>query len=177
LDFISLECDDSEAEDLVRCGMAVCHSLSKTSTGDIVGNHVDQASFSATGAVLDHKIGGTRTITFIDKKYTILKQYEFDNVRVTQSVIVEDEAGAKHIFVKGSQEAIHDLCLNSTLPKTFELHNPASAKTGVYKLAMGYKKYELEGKISDIKRDDVESSLTFTGLINFQNCKCFCSKN
>lgn len=154
--------------------MAVCHSLSKTSTGDIVGNHVDQASFSAAGAVLDHKIGCARTITFNDKKYTILKQFEFDNVRVTQSVIIEDETGAKHIFVKGSQEAIHDLCQGSSLPKTFELHNPASAKTGVYTLAMGYKKYDFEGKISDIRRDDVESSLTFLGLINFQNCKCFC---
>jgi cation-transporting ATPase 13A1 len=166
MDFISLDGSDKEK---VRLGMAVCHSLSTTSSGEILGNQIDQVSFEAAGAVLDHKIGEGTRVDFDKKRYTILKDFAFDNHRATQSVIVEDEAGSKQIFVKGSPEAIEALCLESTVPKTFKETVQASAKTGVYQLAMACKEYELNGKVSEVRRDDVETKLTFVGFVNFQN--------
>ena len=110
MDFISAESsvpDDVEVAAQISLGMAVCHTLVTASSGEMLGNHVDQVSFKSTGATLENKKGDEAArVIYNGTTYTMLKKNEFDNHRVTQSVIIQDEKGAKQIFVKGSPEAI-----------------------------------------------------------------------
>jgi magnesium-transporting ATPase (P-type) len=82
-------------------GMAVCHTLTTTNTGEI-GNQVDKASFESSGAVLKQKKGKYAEIVHGEKTYSVLKRFEFDSHRVTQSVLIEDEVGGRQVFVKQS---------------------------------------------------------------------------
>jgi cation-transporting ATPase 13A3/4/5 len=153
--------------DQVKIGMAVCHSLRISKNGEMLGNHVDQASFSSTGAELTK--GENMVIKLRGKSYTILKQNEFDNHRVTQSVVVQDETGTKLAFVKGSPESIRALCDGKTIPKTFDGTLRSGAKLGIYQLALASKKLDPSTDVSVLTRDDLESSLGFCGFIHFQN--------
>lgn len=172
MDFISFEGgapDEEDINDRIRLGMAVCHTLTTTSSGELVGNQVDKVSFESTGAVLVHEEGLPDRISFRDKQYTIVRQYEFDSVRATQSVIVEDGDGAKQIFVKGSPEVVKSLCEPFSLPDSYDSSVRESAKSGIYRIAIAFRRFDLALKMSDVRRDDVEQLLTFGGFINFEN--------
>jgi predicted P-type ATPase len=172
MDFISfdgVDGSDQSINDLISLGMAVCHTLTTTSSGEIVGNQVDKVCFESTGAVLQHKKGERAQISLREKQYYVLKQYDFDSHRATQSVIIEDDGGTKLIFVKGSAEAIKALCESSSLPASFDKSVRESDKAGVYKIAIAFRSFDLDMKMKEVRRDDVEKSLTFGGFINFQN--------
>jgi cation-transporting ATPase 13A3/4/5 len=155
--------------DNVKVGMAVCHSLRMSAKGEMLGNHVDQASFSSTGAEIVVTKGENVVIKLAGKSYTLLKQNEFDNHRVTQSVVVQDESGAKLAFVKGSPESIRALCDSKTIPKTFDGTLRSCSKLGIYQLALAYKTLDPGTDVSVLTRDDLESSLIFCGFVHFQN--------
>lgn len=172
MDFISFDGsipDDEEIKERIRLGMAVCHTLTTTSNGELVGNQVDKVSFESTGATIVHETGSPARISFRDIHYKVLKQYEFDSQRTTQSVIVEDGDGAKQIFVKGSPEVIKSLCDPSSLPAWYDISVRESAKSGIYRIAIAFRSFDLAMKMSDVRREDVEQSLTFGGFLNFEN--------
>jgi magnesium-transporting ATPase (P-type) len=176
IDFISAESsapEDMEAAAQISLGMAVCHTLTTASSGEMLGNHVDQVSFESTGAKLENKKGDEAArVVYHGRTYTILKKNEFDNHRVTQSVVIEDEKdekGVKRIFVKGSPEAIKAISIGSTVPANFENTVLEAAKSGVYQIAIAYKTFDFDSNVSDVSRDDIEKFLTFGGFIKFQN--------
>ena len=170
LDFISLDAESDELKDAATLGMAVSHTLHKTSDGELIGNDVDKVSFSYTGSELVRMDGAPTQINFRGGSYTILKQYEFDSHRQTQSVIVQDTDGKKTIFVKGSPEAIRALCVTG-VPLDFSETLQCSAKLGIYQLAMAFKTYDFgdDVPLADISRDDVEKSLGFGAFLSFRN--------
>jgi predicted P-type ATPase len=173
MDFISAESSvpsDKKVATHISLGMAVCHTLTTASSGEMLGNRVDQLSFESTGAKLENKKGDQAARVIYDgRTYTILKKNEFDNHRVTQSVVIQDEKGVKHIFVKGSPEAIRWISTGSTVPANFETTVLEAAKSGVYQIAIAYKTFDFDGNLADVNRDDIEKSLTFGGFINFRN--------
>jgi predicted P-type ATPase len=173
MDFISVTGSDSgdkSVNERIRIGMAVCHTLTTMSSGELVGNQVDKVSFESTGAVLEHEKGQPARISFLGKQYRVLKQYEFDCHRQSQSVVVEDGDGTKQIFVKGSPEVIKTLCNPLSLPDSFDKSVRESAKSGVYQIAIAFRSFDLDDKkMSDVSRDYVEKSLTFGGFVNFLN--------
>jgi magnesium-transporting ATPase (P-type) len=173
MDFISAESsapDDMEVAAHISLGMAVCHTLTTASSGEMLGNHVDQVSFESTGAKLENKKGDEAArVIYNGESYTMLKKNEFDNHRVTQSVVIEDEKGVKQIFVKGSPEAIKAISIGSTVPANFENTVMEAAKSGVYQIALAYKTFDFDDNVADVNRDDIEKSLTFGGFINFRN--------
>ena len=166
LDFISLDAGSDELTEVATLGMAVSHTLHKTSDGTLIGNNVDTVSFLYTGGEL---VDGAR-VKFRDGLYTILKQYEFDSHRQTQSVVVQDASGKKTIYVKGSPEAIRSLC-DADVPLNFGETLSTSAKGGIYQLAIAFKSYDFgdDVELADISRDDVEKSLRFGAFMNFRN--------
>jgi cation-transporting ATPase 13A3/4/5 len=168
-DFASSESaiDDGSNDDQIALGMAVCHTLTTTQDGNLVGNHVDLVAFESTGSTL--VLGDTICVVHNGKKYTVLKRYEFDNHRRTQSVIIQDDNGLKSVFVKGSPEAIVALCDKETVPTTVAARARKSAKSGLYQLAIASKSFDFDGSIADVRRDDVEKSLKFEGFLNFEN--------
>jgi magnesium-transporting ATPase (P-type) len=170
MDFISstVNGDDAVAARLAL-GMAVCHTLTTSNAGEMIGNQVDKVSFESTGAVLMHKKGESAKIVLGEKTYAVLKRFEFDSQRVTQSVLIEDEVGGKQVFVKGSPEAIKALCVNSTIPDTYDKSIEGSAKSGVYQIAIASKDFEMSSGLADVRRDEVETTLSFLGFANFRN--------
>jgi magnesium-transporting ATPase (P-type) len=132
--------------------MAVCHTLATSSDGQLVGTQVDKASFKSTGATLAHMKGHAAQITLEGEKYTVLRQFEFDCKRAAQSVIVEDEQGEKHVFAKGSPEAIRAMCIKSSIPSSFNESVRESSKTGTYQLAIAFKSFGQNLTISKVDR-------------------------
>jgi magnesium-transporting ATPase (P-type) len=168
MDFVSVDAADSELKETATFGLAVCHTLHARKDGTLVGNHVDEEAFKASGGELIQKDGSSTQVKFQGQTYTVLKQYEFDSHRQTQSVIVEGN-GKKTIFVKGSPEAIRALC-SSGVPKDLDTSVGKAAKSGTYQLAIASKDYDLgDTPLTDISRDDVEKSLRFVALFSFRN--------
>jgi magnesium-transporting ATPase (P-type) len=171
MSFISVECTGPKegrlSEFCIR-GMAVCHTLGDTKAGELVGNQIDMASFQATGAKLASKQGSGIQVEISGEVYDIVKSFDFDNERQAQSVIVQDNKGARFAFVKGSPEAIKVMCLANTVPKSFHASARRAAKLGVYQLAIAFKSCD-PSVIAGHNRDAVEGNLFFGGFLNFRN--------
>jgi magnesium-transporting ATPase (P-type) len=169
LDFVNLEASSSESRDTATLGMAVCHTLHVTSEGQLIGNNVDSVAFQHTGSTFVHEAETKPLIKFGGEHYKTLKQYEFDNHRVTQSVVVSDSSGKVTVFVKGSPEAIQKICSSGVSPD-FDAYLKKSSKLGIYTLAIASKALDLGStNIDDITRDDVETDLHFEAFLCFQN--------
>lgn len=164
MDFISCDAETPYLEEKVKLGMAVCHTLHKASNGHLIGNHVESCAFEHTGAELS-QVSGSSIIALNNQNYTVVKRYEFDTHRVTQSVVVESLDGQRAVYVKGSPEAIRNLCV-SGVPSNFDESAQNAAKSGVYQLAMAFKDY---GTDEDLCRDEVEKGLQFGGFMAFRN--------
>jgi magnesium-transporting ATPase (P-type) len=155
---------------MIRLGMAVCHTITVTQTGDMLGNQVDLVAFKASEAIFDEKADSKPRIFFLGEWYTVLKRFEFDTHRATQSVIVEKEDGKRLVFVKGSPEAIRAISQQFTVPRTYHETLRKSALSGIYQIAIGFTDFNVEGSdINEISRDDIEKLLTFGGFIDYQN--------
>lgn len=168
LDFLAVNATKSN-EEWILIGMAVCHTLGKRSDGSLMGNHVDEASFEFSGATLQITESGRTQIDLEGRMYTVLKHFVFDCHRTTQSVIIEDDKGAKFIFVKGSAEAIEKICDPATIPSTYVQTVREASKAGIYQLAVASRPYDLDVDVAEASRDDVEKSLSFIGFVSFQN--------
>jgi predicted P-type ATPase len=179
---------NEELKNLAFLGMGVCHNLKVMGTGEIIGNEVDKASFEFSGSKIDTREGKDFEIIHQGKRYIIVKQNLFDNMTVTQSVIVETEDGKNLVFVKGSPEAIRSICKPKSIPVSFDETFRSGSKSGLYQLGIAYKELKMEKelenddspdlkneveicpvKVSMLPRKDIESSLTFCGFINFEN--------
>ena len=173
LDFISARCKQTwgtSSEDLsddIQLAMAVCHGITMTSSGQIIGNPVDRIMFDASGASFEP--GSARQITSRNgQKTEVLRMFDFDHHRMTQSVIVKTNGKVK-VFVKGSGENIKGLCLASSLPADFDAVVRDSAKSGTYQISVATKELGTNENVSSISRDAVESGLDFVGVLNFKN--------
>jgi len=176
LDFLSTRSmvhwnsDEGSLSDEMALGMAACHGLARSKDGTLIGNPVDKVMFAASGAVFEDVEGAFPKITDVNgNSIEVVKNYDFCNERMTQSVIVKKQDGLV-VFVKGSGENIQKLCTSDSLPGDFDAALQSSAKQGVYQISMA-SKVLLPGDtdLSKISRDDVEKMLTFAGVINFKN--------
>jgi magnesium-transporting ATPase (P-type) len=170
--FLSIECGgkgNRRLLDICKRGMAACHTLTVTRSGEFAGNQIDKASFESTGARIMPSKGGIPMVKFHGEVYTIEKTFDFDHDRQTQSVIIGDGKGSRFVFVKGSPESIRRSCLACTVPETFDDSANRAAKQAVYQLAMAFKSYDPNAAISDLARDEVESNLFFAGFLSFHN--------
>lgn len=149
-------------------GMAVCHGLTPSKKSDVlIGNPVDRVMFEASGASFEHK--NAESITDANgKKVLVLKKFDFDRLRMTQSVIVKTEDGKYTVFAKGSAESIKRLCLQESLPPNFDAIGNQGAKSGIYQIYMA-KKVLKSARSQKMTRGDIESDLEFIGVINFKN--------
>jgi magnesium-transporting ATPase (P-type) len=175
MDFESIQCPNDEDQALARLctlGISVCHTLSVTTKGEIVGTQVDMAAFKSTRAVLARRKGHCTRVILKNETYTILREFEFDNERKTQSVVVKDGSGAVYAFVKGSPEAIRAASLPYTVPTTFDKAVNNAADLAVYQLAIGFKFIGQGSSTADLQnfdRREIESNLFFGGFLHFRN--------
>ena len=163
------------AGSLMERMMASCHTLSllkvEGSDATLVGTAVDKMMFGATGWTLQSGSEGS-TVTNGTTTLTEVRRYEFDHARQTSSVIVRDDAGAFHIYVKGSAEAIGRV-LNSS-PSGFTSAANDYARSGCYTLALAARdatsaEAEALARGEVLPRESVESGLQLAGLMTFRN--------
>jgi len=98
---------------------------------------------------------------------TILKHFYFDADRMTQSVIVQTQEGAVFALVKGSAESIAQICQADDLPNDLNASIVEGSKKGMYQILLAAK--QLESDFSKLSRSEIESNLTFIGVITFKN--------
>ena len=151
-------------------GMAACHSLTRFESGEFVGNPVDRTMFQASGASF---VGGKGALVVVRDCYgktaMVVKHFDFDHHRMTQSVIVKTSDGRLIAFAKGSGESIKSVCRPGSVPDDFDDVLHSSAKAGIYQISMASKEIPAGSDLNNIARDDVEDNLTFAGVINFKN--------
>ncbi|CAB9522845.1 Probable cation-transporting ATPase 13A4 [Seminavis robusta] len=184
LDFLSSHLfRDGEQSDLpedaerMQRGMAVTHTLTKTSKGLYIGTFIDEVMFNASGASMTSASEGPPVVTTHDGKgLKVLKRFEFDHSTMTQSVIIEDETGEVKTYVKGSAESIGRLCTPQSLPREYRTMAENASRDGIYQiaLAMGTSpspKMGDNGEVSYafVERGEVERDLNFVGFMDFKN--------
>jgi magnesium-transporting ATPase (P-type) len=159
------------SSDTISMSMMVCHSLISAKNGELIGNPVDRAMFASTNARLLHVAGTTATIESIDgSKYEILRRFEFDHNRMTQSVVVQLPGGVVRVVVKGSGEQIRPLCGPDTVPNDYLNRLQAYSRRGIYQLAVATKDVKLSlQQVGTLTRDEAECDLVFAGVLNFAN--------
>jgi len=165
---VTSEYSTTASGDLV-VGMACCHTLSQTSSGDLVGNTVDKMMFTAVNASLDLGEKNKWTIKLGTATLEVLKRFEFDHHRMTQSVIVKNQDdGNVYVYVKGSAESIEGRCDPNTLPEKFTDIVRQCAKEGIYQISIASKEL-ITKDANSLTREEVESNLSFSGSVDFKN--------
>ena len=149
--------------------MSVCHTLGTSADGSLVGNQVDKVSFETSGASMHQAKDQLTRVTFRNRDYKVLKHFEFDCHRTTQSVIIENDKGEKMVFVKGSSDSIQKICEPSSLPESFAHTVKESAKNGIYQISIATRLFDNDVSVAEANRDDIEKSLRFVGFVSFQN--------
>lgn len=186
LDFLSVFTAEEGAqfgEGSPPCGiiaraMGVCHSVKKIKTQagmeTLIGNSLDRKMFEATGSqLLPGKGEGPDVV--VEKsgsRLAILRQFDFDSKRKTQTVIVRDDSaagggGEMWAFTKGTGEAVQAMSVPSSVPVNLEKVLASSAKSGLYQISIAYRR--VDAAAMSLGRDAIETGMTFIGCINFNN--------
>jgi magnesium-transporting ATPase (P-type) len=181
LDFVSAKCretwkncDPSTATMVsadLTMGMACCHGLTMSQGDILIGNPVDRTMFEASGGRHIGEGGGSNHVTVEDRNgntIDIVKKFDFDHHRMTQSVICKKSDGTYVAFVKGSGESLEKLCTSDSLPRDFGDAVRESAKEATYQITMASKVIS-PSVVNSITRDEIEKDLLFVGVINFKN--------
>ena len=86
-EFQDLERVGVSSDPILKLGLATCHTLHASKSGELIGPAVDRMGFSAVEAqVLDEK-----TVSFEGASVTYLKRFEFDHHSMTQSVVISQD--------------------------------------------------------------------------------------
>ena len=181
---------DCEAP-LLGC-LTTCHSLI-TIGGNINGDPLDLKMFQSTGWEMEEpgedsqKFDKMITAVVKPKQQTeepfsidslpleigITRQFTFSSTLARMSVIVR-KLGTRNftIYTKGAPEKLEELCRPETVPGNFHQQLRELTVKGYRVIALATR--ELDRKVNwlaiqKMKRDDVESSLTFLGFLVMQN--------
>jgi magnesium-transporting ATPase (P-type) len=163
--------DSTEIPLSLSLGMAVCHTLTKSSTGEIIGNPVDRVMFEASGANLRSASGGAgmEITDRMGQTVSVVKFFDFDHTRMTQSVVVKDGSGTLMVFVKGSSESMRKICSGNTIPTDINSFLLSGAKAGMYQICLAAKELPPITDLKSLTRLDCESDLDFLGVVNLKN--------
>ncbi|XP_068001755.1 probable cation-transporting ATPase 13A4 [Melanerpes formicivorus] len=164
--------------------MAVCHSLIAYE-GKIQGDPLDVKMFEATNWVIDDSSGhqmegpgvthaavvrpGPKASSAPVEGITILHQFPFSSALQRMSVIAQEIGGEQQIFTKGAPETVATLCRAETVPSNFESKLLLYTAQGFRVIGLAYKPLQAGKQSADPKREEVESDLTFLGLLIMEN--------
>ncbi|KAM9613607.1 putative cation-transporting ATPase 13A4 isoform 7-T8 [Morphnus guianensis] len=164
--------------------MAVCHSLIVWE-GKIQGDPLDVKMFEATNWVIDdssgHKIEGQgsthATVVRPGPKASsapvegvaILHQFPFSSALQRMSVIAQEIGGEQQVFTKGAPEMVAMLCRAETVPLNFESKLLLYTAQGFRVIGLACKSLQAGKQSTDLTREEVESDLTFLGLLIMEN--------
>ncbi|CEI66357.1 Manganese-transporting ATPase 1 [Fusarium venenatum] len=159
--------------------LATAHALVKLDEGDIVGDPMEKATLTSLGWTL----GRNDTLMSTNKAGTthgtvqIKRRFQFSSALKRQSSVamvhgndIKTGRKVKGTFagVKGAPETIQKML--KVVPQDYEETYKYFTRKGSRVLALAYKQLTVDtelgsGKINDLKREKVESELTFAGFL------------
>ncbi|KAF3767022.1 hypothetical protein M406DRAFT_328132 [Cryphonectria parasitica EP155] len=162
--------------------LATAHALVKLDEGDIVGDPMEKATLAALGwnlgknDTLMHK-PATAAAGGVQGSVQIKRRFQFSSALKRQSSVAtvnsKDPKTGEHVVgtyvgVKGAPETIMNMLV--TVPANYEETFKYFTRRGSRVLALAYKQLstgdELGSKrINELKRETVESALTFAGFL------------
>ncbi|NXC06460.1 AT134 ATPase, partial [Orthonyx spaldingii] len=164
--------------------LAVCHSLIVWE-GKIQGDPLDVKMFEATNWVIDDSSGhqtkgqgsthatvvrpGPKATTAPVEGITILHQFPFSSALQRMSVIAQEIGGDPQAFVKGAPEIVAMLCRAETVPSNFERKLLLYTAQGFRVIGLACKPLQAGKLPATLTREEVESDLTFLGLLIMEN--------
>ncbi|NXC98059.1 AT134 ATPase, partial [Certhia familiaris] len=164
--------------------LAVCHSL-VVCEGKIQGDPLDVKMFEATKWVIDdssrHQIEGQesthatvvrpglKATTAPVEGITILHQFPFSSALQRMSVIAQEIGGDPQAFIKGAPEIVAMLCRAETVPSNFESKLLLYTSQGFRVIGLACKSLQAGKQPAALTREEVESDLTFLGLLIMEN--------
>ncbi|NXI78830.1 AT134 ATPase, partial [Rhipidura dahli] len=183
-DIHSFPADHSLPWSPVFKALAVCHSLIVWE-GKIQGDPLDVKMFEATNWVIDdssgHQTGGQgsmqATVVRPGPKatsapvegITILHQFPFSSALQRMSVIAQEIGGDLQAFIKGAPEIVAMLCRAETVPSNFESKLLLYTAQGFRVIGLACKSLQAGKLPAALTREEVESDLTFLGLLIMEN--------
>ena len=163
--------DAKDVKDEVKWVIAGCHSLTHIADAGLVGDPLEKAAFDAIK--WSYNKADTAASADGKQKVRILHRFAFTSVLKRMSCVVslEHESGGGQLrcVVKGAAEVLEPMFAN--LPPQYARCHQHWARQGCRVLAMGYKVLPLRDsaddrrKVRELKRDYVESGLTFAGFL------------
>ncbi|XP_068880040.1 probable cation-transporting ATPase 13A4 isoform X2 [Aphelocoma coerulescens] len=183
-DFHSFPADHSLPWGPVFKALAVCHSLIVWE-GKIQGDPLDVKMFEATNWVIDDSSGhqtegqgsthatvvrpGPKATTAPVEGITILHQFPFSSALQRMSVIAQEIGGDPQAFIKGAPEIVAMLCRAETVPSNFESKLLLYTAQGFRVIGLACKSLQAGKLPAALTREEVESDLTFLGLLIMEN--------
>jgi magnesium-transporting ATPase (P-type) len=160
--------------------------------GNIVGHFVDREMFRSTGYQIenypDTATFGGEVIPLASRivspcgndQYLILKRFDFDpHIQRASVLFATPNKGfgySLHVSVKGSPEAIFQICKQETLPIDYIESFQRYSSQGYYVIALAMKNIDdihvtdlTPKSITNMTRMSFEQDLTFCGFILFQS--------
>ncbi|XP_029142593.1 probable cation-transporting ATPase 13A5 [Protobothrops mucrosquamatus] len=167
--------------------MASCHSLLLLE-GKIQGDPLDLKMFEGTNWEMEeHQPDKSRT-NFPEscllvkpgsaappapvEGILILHQFPFSSSLLRMSVITQELGKSDfELYMKGAPETVAGFCEERTVPTIFQAELKHFTTQGFRVIGLAHKKLDLpQGVVfSDLKREEVESGLTFLGLLVMEN--------
>ncbi|XP_074955040.1 putative cation-transporting ATPase 13A4 [Phalacrocorax aristotelis] len=164
--------------------MVVCHSLFVWE-GKIQGDPLDVKMFEATNWVIDDSSGhqiegqgpthatvvrpGPKASSAPVEGVTILHQFPFSSALQRMSVIAQEIGGEPQVFTKGAPEMVAMLCRAETVPSNFESKLLLYTAQGFRVIGLACKSLQSGKHSAGLTREEVESDLTFLGLLIMEN--------
>ncbi|KFO94121.1 putative cation-transporting ATPase 13A4 [Buceros rhinoceros silvestris] len=164
--------------------MVVCHSLIVWE-GKIQGDPLDVKMFEATNWVLDDSSGhqtegqgsthativrpGPKASSVPVEGVAILHQFPFSSALQRMSVIAQEIGGEQQVFTKGAPEMVAMLCRAETVPSNFESKLLLYTAQGFRVVGLAFKPLQAGKRPTDLTREEVESDLSFLGLLIMEN--------
>lgn len=167
--------------------LATAHALVKLEEGDIVGDPMEKATLNALGWTL----GNNDTLTSNPPKgpkstgpamhvVQIKRRFQFSSSLKRQSSVAttlfthpqtNQKGRATFVAVKGAPETIRNMLVQS--PEHYEETFKHFTRNGFRVLALAYKYLSKDAeigqkRINDLKREEVETDLTFAGFLVLQ---------
>ncbi|UZJ53812.1 hypothetical protein CBS101457_003132 [Exobasidium rhododendri] len=182
--------EKSEVKVNLREALATTHDLN-TFEGKLLGEPLEGAMFAWTEAGLhedevamhlgneegpaltsDGKQFTVPIVAIAGSRVAVVKKFDFSSNLRRMSVIVkgEHDTGAQ-VYVKGAPEVIGSLCHRDTFPMHYEESLDHWTRGGFRVIALAGKRWEDQRweTIQSKPREEIESDLTFLGLLIFEN--------
>ncbi|KAM0200759.1 hypothetical protein ACHAPA_008140 [Fusarium lateritium] len=169
----------TEASLETKLVLATAHALVKLDEGDIVGDPMEKATLTSLGWTLGRNdtLMSTNKAGSTHGTVQIKRRFQFSSALKRQSSVamvhgndIKTGHKVKGTFagVKGAPETIQKML--KVVPDDYEETYKYFTRKGSRVLALAYKQLTIDtelgsGKINDLKREKVESDLTFAGFL------------